>query len=114
MFRALFVAALIFMGALSATRLHAQTPPPMEAVTLDHRYHGQPRNSSHRIATESAAVAARTQQSRRRSGRNAGSDGKPIAQALGHGNNVGCNALVHMHKPAATAAHPGLDLVHPQ
>ena len=35
MFRALFVAALIFMGALSATRLHAQTPPPMEAVTLD-------------------------------------------------------------------------------
>ena len=54
------------------------------------------------------------QQPRGRSGRNAGSDGKPVAQTLGDGHDVGRNALVHMDQPAAAAAHPRLDLVQPQ
>ena len=85
-----------------------------EAVTLDHCDHRQSGDGGHRVAAKGAAMAARTEQPRGGSGRNAGANRKPIAQALGDGHDVGRKTFVDMDKPAATAAHPGLHLIHPQ
>src|SRR4029453_10690133 len=85
-----------------------------KAVTLDNRDHGEPGHSSHRVAAKRAAVAARSQHPRGGSSRNAGPDGKPVAQALGDSNDVGPPTFVDMDQPAPAAAHAGLYLIHPQ
>src|SRR5215203_250498 len=85
-----------------------------ETIALDDRDHCQPCDGSNWVAAKGVPMTARAQQLRCRSGRNGGSDGEPVAQALGDGDHVRRDALVDVHEPAAAATHAGLYLIHPQ
>src|SRR5687767_2316274 len=85
-----------------------------ETIAFDDRNHCQPCDGGNWVAAKGASMTARAQQLRGGSGRNAGSDGKSVAQALGNGDDVGRDALVDVDKPAAAATHARLYLIHPQ
>ena len=96
-------------------QVSAEVVRPLEQpVALDHGDHRQPGDGRHRVATEGAAVAAGTQQGRRATVGDARPDREPVAEALGHGDEVSGDPLGHVDQPAAGPAHPGLHLVDPE
>ena len=78
-----------------------------KTVALNDRYHGKPGHGGNWVATERAAMTARTEYSRGLASCNAGSNRKPVPQSFGYSDNVRGNALVDVHQPAAAATQPG-------
>ena len=77
-----------------------------QAVPLDHGDHREPGDGRDRVAAEGAAVAARAEQGRRPAGRQAGADREAVAQALGHGDDVGLTPSADVHQPAPVRPIP--------
>ena len=85
-----------------------------QTIPLDHRDHRQTGDRCDRVATEGAAVAARSEQGGSPADGQAGTDREAVAQSLGQRHDIGPYALVDVHQPAPGATHPRLHLVDPQ
>ena len=85
-----------------------------QALFFDDVQHRAADPAGQRIATESAAMAARGEQVGRAATGQAGADRHAIAQAFGKGHDIGHDAFVLKGEPLPGAADAGLDFIEHQ
>ena len=88
--------------------------PGGDVLGLHHGQHGPGRGRRQGLAAERGAVVAGAEGVGHVVAGPAGADGHAVAQGLGHGDDVGPDAVVLEAEPPAGAAEAGLDLVDDQ